>query len=70
MSHGSQCDCVMCSAGKKMGFIKNQSPDEHDHSHHDHSHDENQPKKYACASCGSQSDGTPGTCCGAERNEA
>jgi len=26
-------------------------------------------KKYVCKSCGSESSGTPGTCCGGEREE-
>lgn len=29
-----------------------------------------QEKKFVCKSCGSESSGTPGTCCGAERKEA
>ena len=28
-----------------------------------------QEKKYVCKSCGSKASGTPGTCCGAEREE-
>ncbi len=28
-----------------------------------------QEKKFVCKSCGSESSGTPGTCCGGERKE-
>lgn len=31
--------------------------------------DQTQEKKFVCKSCGSESPGTPGTCCGAERKE-
>lgn len=45
MKHGSNCDCMMCSTGKKMGIIKKpQSNDSTQHSHdhdHDHDHDNN-----------------------------
>lgn len=31
--------------------------------------DQTQEEKFVCKSCGSKSSGTPGACCGAERNE-
>lgn len=55
MSHGENCDCMMCTIGKKMGMIKKDNhshADHHDgHDHSNHSHAEHHPDNCTCEAC-------------------
>lgn len=45
MKHGSQCHCMMCTVGKKIGMIRDEH---HCENHHDHDKHEHGDK---CESC-------------------
>lgn len=47
MAHGTQCNCMMCTVGKKMGMIATAQHAGHDHDNQ--AHHEDQPG--TCGSC-------------------